>query len=156
MVMAAAGLGLVATSSAHASCAGPQLALEQRGATVPARRVGEGETERILYDIRRDQPLQVNGSNLTFDCQDTHSATPGGCGEPVPQSIEPIVPMHNAELVLSQRGRSWTLANLGTSGPDLTTRIRVTLPRAVRPGPATLSLLDRQEDAGAELELVIA
>ncbi len=67
LLVAAAGLGLIAPLPARASCAGPQLALEQGGAVAPARRVGEAETERLLHDITRGQPLRVIGSNLTFD-----------------------------------------------------------------------------------------
>jgi hypothetical protein len=91
--MAAAGLVLVAPLPASASCAGPLLALEQGGAPVLARRVGEAETERLLHDVTREQPLRVSGTNLTFDCQDTHSVG-RGCGPPVPDSVEPIAPLH--------------------------------------------------------------
>lgn len=156
LVVTAGGLGLVVTPTARASCAGPQLALEQGGAPVPPRRVGEGESEEILYDVTRDQPLRVNGSNLTFDCHDTHSANQRGCGAPIPDPIEPIEPVHDPELVLTQRDRSWTLARVGTISPDLTTRVEVTLPSSVRPGHASLSLVESRTDSGAQLELVIA
>ncbi len=155
LFMAAAGLGLVAPTPAGASCAGPQLALEQGGAPVPPRRVGEGESEKLLYDISRNQPLRVNGSNLTFDCQDTYSATQRGCGAPRPGPVDPIVPMQNPELVLTQRGRTWTLGRVGAIGPDLTAQIEVELPRAVRPGPAVLTMLDQKEASGPQLDLLI-
>ncbi len=155
LLVVAAGLGLVAPSTAAASCAGPQVTLEQAGAPVTPRRVGEGEDERLLHDVTRAEPLRVNGSNLTFDCQDTPASNQRGCGPPVPEPAEPIVPLQDAELVLTQRDRSWTLAQVGVIGPDLTTVLDVTLPRDVRPGPATLSLIDPQEDAGAQLELVV-
>ncbi len=155
VLMAAAGLGLVDPLPASGSCAGPQLALEQGGAPVLARRVGEGETERLLYDVTRERPLRVNGTNLTFDCQDTYSMSQRGCGPPVPDAVEPIVPLNHAEIVFTQRDRSWTLADIGVIGPDLTTVLDVRLPEGVRPGPATLSLVDRQEDSGPQLELIV-
>lgn len=152
LFMAAAGLGLVAPTPADASCAGPQLALEQGGATVPPRRVGEGESEKLLYDISRNKPLRINGSNLTFDCQDTYSATQRGCGAPHP---DPIVAMQNPKLVLAQRGRTWTLGRVGAIGPDLTAQVEIDLPPAVRPGPAVLAMLDQKEARGAQLDLLI-
>ena len=155
-LMVAAGLGLVAPLPAIAGCAGPQVTLEQGGAPVPARRVGEAETETLLYDITRKQPLRVSGTNLTFDCQDTHSTTRRGCGAPVPEPVEPIVPLLNAEIVLTQRDRSWTLADIGTIGPDLSTVLDVRLPQGLRPGTATLSLVDRLERNGPKLELVVS
>lgn len=145
LLAAAAGLGLVAPPPASASCAGPQVTLEQGGAPITARRVGEGESERLLHDVIREQPLRVNGSNLTFGCSDTFA--PRGCGSPVPEPTEPIVPLEDAQLVLTQRERSWTLARVGVIGPDLTTVLDVTLPRGLRSGPATLALIDQHEGA---------
>lgn len=155
LVLAALGLGVFAPGPAAASCAGPQLALEQGGTTVAPRRVGQGDREAILYDIGRDRPLRVNGSNLTFDCQDTASASPRGCGAPVTDPVKPLVPMQAPEVVLTQRGRSWILGRVGVIGPDLTAQVVVDLPRAVRPGRATLSLRERRSAIGAQLELVI-
>ncbi len=64
--------------------------------------------------------------------------------------------MHNAELVLTQRDRSWTLATVGRIGPDLTAVLDVTIPSELRPGTATLALLVRPEGSGAQLELVVS
>ena len=148
-------MGLVVPLPASASCAGPQLALEQGGAPVLARRVGDAETEKLLHDVTRDQTLRVRGRNLTFDCRDTYSATQRGCGAPVPDVVEPIVPLQDAEIVLTQRGRSWRLADVGVVGPDLTAVLDVRIPRGVRPGPATLSLVDRAEGSGTQLDLIV-
>ncbi len=48
LALSAVSLGLVGTPSADASCAGPQLALEQDGLNVPLRRAGEGDAEKIV------------------------------------------------------------------------------------------------------------
>lgn len=155
LLLAAAGLGLLAPD-VQASCVGPQLALEQGGRVVEGRRVGQGDDERLRYDLARDQQLRVLGSNLTFDCQDTYSSTQRGCGAPVADPVPPGAPMQDPELVLSQPGRSWTLVKVVTVGPDLKAQVEVQLPPDVRPGEATLSLLDRQERNGAELDLVLS
>lgn len=152
LLIAAAGMGLVAPD-ARASCAGPQLLLEQDGRVVSPRRVGQGDDERLLYDLAPDQPLRVLGSNLTFDCQDTYSSTPG-CAAPAPDPATSIVPIQDPELVLTQGARSWTLAAAVPVAPDLTAQVEVQLPRDVRPGAATLALLDR-ERVGPELDVVL-
>ena len=83
LVTATVGLGLTAGPAAEASCAGPQLGIQQNGLSIAPRRVGEGPDEQLLFDVDRAHPLQIAGTNLTVDCQDT-IATPGGCGAPVP------------------------------------------------------------------------
>ena len=155
LLIAAAGLGLVVPLPASASCAGPQLALEQGRESVVARRVGEAENERLLHDVAREQPLRITGTNLTFDCRDTYSTKQGGCAAPEAEVADPIVPLQNAEIVLTQRGRSWNLADVGEIGPDLTVVLDVEIPRGVRPGPATLSMVDPAQDSGAQLHLVV-
>jgi hypothetical protein len=155
LLIAAAGLGPVVPLPASASCAGPQLALEQGGDSVLARRVGEAENEKLLYDVSREQPLRIKGTNLTFDCRDTYSTSQGGCAAPNPEAAEPIVPLQNAEIVLTQRGRSWNLADVGEIGSDLTVVLDVKIPRGVRSGPATLSMIDPAQDSGAQLDLVV-
>ena len=156
LLIAAAGLGLVVPLPASASCAGPQLALEQGRESVVARRVGEAENERLLYDVTREQPLRIKGTNLTFDCRDTYSMNQGGCVAPKPEVAEPIVPLQNAEVVLMQGGRSWKLADVGEIGPDLTAVLDVKIPRGVRSGAATLSMVDPAQDGGAQLDLVVS
>lgn len=89
---------------------------------VSARRVGQGDAERLLYDLDRKQRLRVQGSNLTSDCQDTYSSTPG-CAAPDP--VRPAGPMPNLELVLTQGRRSWTLAEDVPVAPDLTAQVEV-------------------------------
>lgn len=150
---AALGLGLVAPR-ASASCAGPQVVLEQDGAVVTPRRVGQGEAERLRYDVADDQPLRVDASNLTTGCRDTPS-TVGGCGRPVADPEPPVEPMEDVALVLTQEDRSWTLAVADTVGADLTARFDLELPPALRPGPATLALVDGREQSGTDLELDI-
>jgi len=118
---------------------------------VSARRVGQGDARRLLYDLDRKQRLRVQGSNLTSDCQDTYSSTPG-CAAPDP--VRPAGPMPNLELVLTQGRRSWTLAEDVPVAPDLTAQVEVQLPRDLRPGAATLSLLDRQGNR-AQRDLVL-
>jgi hypothetical protein len=155
LLIAVAGLGLVVPLPAGASCAGPQLALEQGLESVVARRVGEAENERLLYDVTREQPLRIMGTNLTFDCRDTYSMNQGGCAAPNTEAAKPIVPLQDAEVVLTQRGRSWNLADVGEIGPDLTAVLDVTIPRSVRSGAATLSVIDPAQDSGAQLDLVV-
>ena len=156
LLVTALGLGLVAPV-AQASCAGPQVQLEQGGAPVEPRRVGEGEAERLIHDVVRGEPLRVLGSNLTFDCRDTYATQQVGCGAPVePPEPAPIAPMQDVRVVLTQGTRSWTLAALGPIGADLDARVEVELPRAVRPGPAVLALVEREARGGAELDLLVA
>ena len=154
VAMIAVGLGLVAPAPARTSCAGPQLSLVQGGASVPARRVPQGADERLLHDVARRVPLQVLGSNLTFDCDDTVELHPG-CGGPTVQP-EPIVPLQQTRLVLSQGDRRWKLGELGAVRPDLTADAEVSLPAEVRPGRAVLSLVDQSEHSAAQLDLMIS
>lgn len=155
LATAAVGLGLTSVPSAGASCAGPQLELQQRGSSVAPRRVGEGDDEELLFDVARDQPLLVIASNLTFDCNDTDAGSLGGCGGPARQPAQPIQPIQNAELRLSQGNRNWTLGRLEVSY-DLRSRQEVTLPAAVRPGSARLVINDPAYGDTAELSLVLA
>lgn len=123
---------------------------------MPPRRVGEGDRERLLYDLSKGHRLRVKGSNLTFSCQDTYSATQNGCGAPVPDPVEPIKPIEHLDLVLAQSGHIWRLGQVNDIGPDLTAQIEVQLPRAVRRGRAVLSLLERPSGSGPRLDVVIS
>lgn len=158
LVLTAVGLGVVAAPSAAGSCVGPQVALHQGGAPVPSRWVGVGDDERLRYDVSRAQPLEVQGTNLTYSCQDTYSTTRFGCGPLVPDPVEPLVPMSASDLVVTQGGRSWTLATVDGIGPDLAAQVDVQLPAELRPGPATLSLQEwpNRADAGVRLELAVS
>lgn len=155
LILSAAGLGLVALAPATASCAGPQVSLEQHGAPTSPRRVGDVEHEKLLYDVSGDKPLRVKGKNLTFSCQDTASSTQRGCDAPVRDPVEPIVPMERPEVVLAQHGHRWHLGSLGDVAPDLSAQIDVRLPRAVRAGPATLSVVEQASADGVTLDLVV-
>ena len=155
LLMTSAALGAIAPPRAAARCAGPLLAVEQGGASLAPRRVGEGDRERLLYDVTRDQPLRLHGSNLTFGCRDTLSTTGGGCGAPTPDPVEPIVPMRNVHAVLTQGGRTWTIGRVDDIRPDLTAQLEVHLPAAVRTGSAVLALVERPTNHGARLDLVL-
>lgn len=153
-VMAAAGLGLTASGPALASCAGPQLRLQQDGASLAPRRVGDGLDEQVLYDVDRRRPLHVEAFNLTFDCDDTAGGT-SGCGAPRAAPIAPVQPIRDAVLQLEQQNRRWDLADLET-GPDLSGSVDVRIPSAVRPGQALLTITDPEHGDSAELSLVVS
>jgi len=121
---------------------------------IEPRRVGQGLDEQLLYDVTsRDQPLQVEAFNLTFDCQDTYAGTPG-CGAAPATPAEPLAPLQAVELRLEQGDRTWTLAPLGI-GPDLSSSLDVLLPSTLRPGSAVLLLTDPTNGGYAERTLVI-
>lgn len=151
--MAAAGLGLIAVQPADASCAGPQLRVQQNGAPIEPRRVGEGLDEQLLYDVTRNQPLQATAFNLTFACNDTYAGTPG-CGAPPAKPVKPEPAIQDAKLQLEQNDRRWTLGRLDI-GQELSSNLDVRLPAALRPGSALLMITDPVNGDYAELTLVI-
>jgi hypothetical protein len=146
---------IVVLPPATAACAGPQLELHQRGASVPPRTVGKGATEKVVYTVRRGDSLEVLGTHLTFDCNDTVSFTQMGCGPRIADPVEPERPFRDARIVLTQSGRTWMLAALGNVGADLRAQIEVDLPREVRAGPAVLAVQEGGEPVGGGLDLVI-
>ena len=156
VLLSAVGLGAVVVAPiAGASCAGPQLVIDQGGYRVPGRQVGKGPNERIVYHVSRDEPLQVLGTSLTHDCNDTASYRQVGCGPPIPDPVEPERPFQDAQLVLAQQGRVWTLGRFGDVGPDLEAIVEVDLPADARPGPAVLQLREDRQDVSGRLELAL-
>jgi len=153
LLVAATGLGLVPPSPAEASCAGPQLAFEQHGIAVAPRRVGSGDDEKVLFDLRRDQAVRVTGSNLTYECRDTYSSTQRGCGAPEPEPVTPITPLEDVELVLTQGSRSWSLGRFEPIGSDLTAEVEVSIPTGARPGAARLALVESGADGTPAADL---
>ena len=155
LLTAATGLGLIGPQAAGASCAGPQVDLEQGGVAVPRQR--ENDDRELVYTVDRTQPLRVLGSNMTYTCRDTASFTDPGCGPPVRTPEDPIVPLEDVELRVSQRGRTLVLGVADTSPSDLTVSYDLQrLPAALRPGPALLSLAPRGKERGAQLELLLS
>jgi hypothetical protein len=154
VLTASAGLGLLGPQAADASCAGPQFDLQQDGTAVPRERANADS--ELVYTVVRDEPLRVLGSNMTYTCNDTGSFTHPGCGPAVRTPDEPIVPLDDVELRISQRGRSAVLAVADPSPADLTVVYDLQrLPAFLRRGPARLSWAPRGEQGGAQLDLLL-
>ena len=154
VLTASTGLGLLAPQTADASCAGPQVDLEQSGTAVPRQRPN-ADSEPV-YTVARDEPLRVLGSNMTYTCNDTGSFTTPGCGPSVKTPDEPIVPLDDVELRISQRGRTVVLGVADPSPADLTVVYDLQrLPSFLRPGPARLSWAPRGEEGGSQLDLLL-
>jgi len=152
LVVAAAGLGLTVAQPASASCAGPQLKVQQDDASITPRRVGEGSEERLLYDVDRDRTLHVEAFNLTFGCNDTHAGS-AGCGGPPSAPTKPLPPIQDVVLRLEQEDRRWMLARLD---PGLSDDLDVRVPVAVHTGRALLMITDPENGDYAELTLVLS
>ena len=153
LLVAGLGLGLVGSPSAIASCVGPQLALAQDGSPIVAQ-PGSTSDAAEVYPVSRAVPLHVAGTNLTFECHDTYSGTPG-CDRPVPAPPAPPAPISNAEFELIQNGRHWRLGSLGVVGSDLSAASDLRFPADAGPGPAVLLLTDRANPSGVQLNLLL-
>ena len=145
--LAAAGLGLVGTPTASASCAGPRLSVSQSGVLVTP--LPRNPDEEAVYPIATDRRLGVTASNLADGCQDTYSTTGPGCGSPQPTVAEPLRPLSELRLVLRQGGHRWTLDRAEAPAADLTATFAVPLPAGARPGAALLELTSQHEVRGS-------
>ena len=152
VALAVVGLGLVGGPSAAGSCAGPQLSVT--GASFhPLPPEESNPTAEPWYDVDRRTPLTVAASNLG-PCQDTYGGT-SGCGAPEPAPAPSPVLLEDVTLRVVQGSRSWVLGTRDRATPPGPVDFRVTLPPALRPGPATLELVATGMDARASVRLVV-
>lgn len=150
--LAAVGLGAVGVPAAEASCAGPQLSVQQKG--TPALEARKTEEDTVIYAITSDEPVTFLASNLADGCHDTDATTRTGCGPGTPTPLDPVRPLSNLDLVLRQDGHRWTLAQADGPRLDLTLKLEVELPAAARPGPAVLELTSKEEvNSSIQLQL---
>ncbi|WP_299053260.1 hypothetical protein [uncultured Nocardioides sp.] len=103
---------------AAASCASPYLELERH---------------QVI-----GRSFEVTGHAFVDGCQDSMGCEVGGCTSRCTYADPAPEPIQDAELVLRQRGRAWTLAS---ADADTTGQIdfSTTLPPGVEPGRAVLT-----------------
>jgi hypothetical protein len=118
-------LGLWPSSSALASCVGPELAVLPAGAPPPP-----------VVSVSAE--VTVTGEWFRSGCDDTGQGS--GCG--APESEE--APLEDVELHLEQDGRSVPLGTADAADKDRRYAIAwdVELPAGLRPGPAVLHAAD--------------
>lgn len=156
MLIAAVGLGLTGPPGASASCLGPHLDLLESGPSVTPRPTPPSAVadpgNRVVYDVRAGERLRIDGSFLTRDCFDTGSSV-AGCSGPRPAPRTPA-PIGGDELILTQGGQRWTLIENIPVQSDLTTRLDVTLPVGLHPGPAQL-IVQEATQVDTRLDLIV-
>lgn len=153
LALALVGLGLVSGPPAAGSCAGPQLSVTG-GTFRPLAPEESDPTAEPWYDVDRQAPLTVAASNLG-PCRDTYGGT-GGCGAPPAAPPAAPVVLEDVTLRLVQGSRTWVLGTLDRTTPPEPVDFRVTLPSALRPGPATLELVATGLDGRASVRLVVS
>jgi hypothetical protein len=126
LVTSAVGLGLFAPVGAPASCAGPVLSFQG---------VSANETSPSIPEIHRGQPVNIRGSFFFDGCNDAGSQGPG-CSK---RKNVAQVPARDVELVLSQGGKSWSLATADAAEGSYEIVWNIMLPAEVRPGSATFT-----------------
>lgn len=127
VLMAAAGLGVVAPQPSSASCAGSQL--------VPATTSGPADTVPALV-LHPGRSATVEGRFFHNGCEDSYST--GGCGRG--KYDDPQSPMQGVVLTLRQGEREWPLGSADAADRDRGYAISwaVEIPTEARPGPAVL------------------